>query len=328
MIDTESKHIVENETVGGIPALRGFRKQFLHTLHRIVDSETEVIYPETLEDFAVRDSSGNLLEIVQVKDHKGPLTFSELNPFFQRATKVIKNYPKVRIVIASYGKLGQELKKHIGADETTLKKSRKFSSPEMLNVFSRLSHISLNENDEVGFIKDYLAKFPMTIGDRQTAFDLLMQDLYRGAEKNKAYTRKALQEHLQRIGQYLIEREAHHREWGVTIIPLLDQKIEQREQLREAFYEGIAASWIHISANLDIVRKQHLKTITGGFKKTNIVIVHGASGQGKSALAYRYLNDYCHSASRYEIRDLSTPKRALEVATALAGYEVPLTFLC
>jgi len=49
MIDTESKHIVENETVGGIPALRGFRKQFLHTLNRIVDSETEVIYPETLK---------------------------------------------------------------------------------------------------------------------------------------------------------------------------------------------------------------------------------------------------------------------------------------
>jgi len=83
---------------------------------------------------------------------------------------------------------------------------------------------------------------------------------------------------------------------------------------------------MHISANLDIVRDQHLKAIADGFKKTNVVIVHGASGQGKSALAYRYLHDYCPSASRYEIHDLSTPKRSLEVAAALAAYGVPLTF--
>jgi hypothetical protein len=326
MMAADSMHIVNHQTTGGIPALRGFRKQFLHTLHRIIDSENEVIYPETLEDFAVCTSSGNILEIVQVKDHKAPLTFSELNAFFQRAVQVIRNYPKVRIILASYGKLGPELNKYIGADETTLKKNKKFSSPDMLNVFQRLSYIPLKEENEDSSIKDYLSRFPMTIGDWQIAFDLLMQDLYRGVEKGKAYTRQILQEHLQRIGQYLVEREAHHREWGVTIIPLLEQKIEKREQLSEEFYEGIAASWMHISAKLDIVREQHLNTITNGFKKTNIVIIHGASGQGKSALAYRYLYDYCPSASRYEIRDLSTPKRALEVATALAGYGVPLTF--
>ena len=318
--------MVSNQTTGGIPALRGFRKQFLHTLHRIIESENEVIYPETLEDFAVFNSSGNLIEIVQVKDHKDPLTFSELNAFFQRAAQVIRNYPKVRVILASYGKLGSELNKYIGADETTLKKSKKFNSTDMLNVFQRLSYIPLKEDNEDSSIKDYLSKFPMTIGNWQNAFDLLMQDLYRGAEKGKAFTRQKLQEHLQRIGQYLVEREAHHREWGVTIVPLLEQEIEKREQLSEEFYEGIAASWMHISAKLDIVREQHLNTITNGFKKTNIVIVHGASGQGKSALAYRYLYDCCPSASRYEIRDLSTPKRALEVATALAGYGVPLIF--
>jgi len=306
--------------------LRGFRKQFLHTLHRIIDSETEVIYPETLEDFAVYDSSGCLIEIVQVKDHKAPLTFSELNTFFQRAAQAVRNYPKVRIIIATYGKLGPELNKCIGADEATLKKNKKCGTLDMLSVFQRLSYRRLNEENELRTIKGFLTECPMTTGDWQTAFDLLMQDLYRGAEKGKAYTHQALQDYLQRIGQYLVEREAHHKEWGVTIIPLVKQEIEQREQLREAFYEGIAASWMHISANLDIVRDQHLKAIADGFKKTDIVIMHGASGQGKSAMAYRFLHDFCPSASRYEIRDLSTPKRALEVATALAGYGVPLTF--
>lgn len=326
MMAADNMHMVNHQTTGGIPALRGFRNQFLHTLHRIIDSETEVIYPETLEDFAVYDSSGHLIEIVQVKDHKAPLTFSELHTLFQRAAQVVRKHPKVRIILATYGKLGPELNKCIGADEATLKKNKKCNTPGMLNVFQRLSYMPLKEEKEFNSIKDFLAKFPMTVGDWQTVFDLLMQDLYRGAEKGKAYTHQALQEHLQRIGQYLVGREAHHKEWGVTIIPLAEQEIEQREQLREAFYEGIAASWMHISAKLDIMRDQYLKAIADGFKKTNVVIVHGASGQGKSALAYRYLHDYCPSASRYEIRDLTTPKRALEVATALAGYRVPLTF--
>ncbi|MCI5149208.1 MAG: hypothetical protein D3916_07455, partial [Candidatus Electrothrix sp. MAN1_4] len=77
--------------------------------------------------------------------------------------------------------------------------------------------------------------------------------------------------------------------------------------------------------DLDVKRQQHLDAIQQGFRKTKIVVMHGASGQGKSALAYRYLHDYCPAAS-YEIRDLSTAKRALEVATALSGYNIPFTF--
>ena len=88
----------------------------------------------------------------------------------------------------------------------------------------------------------------------------------------------------------------------------------------------MSVGWRHILSDLDVKRQQHLDTIQEGFRKTQIVVVHGASGQGKSALAYRYLHDYCPAVSRYEVRDLSTAKRALEVATALAGYSIPLTF--
>jgi hypothetical protein len=56
---------------GGINALRGFRKQFLHTLQRIVTAENdECFYPE---DIDVYDSNAQLLERVQVKDYQKPL---------------------------------------------------------------------------------------------------------------------------------------------------------------------------------------------------------------------------------------------------------------
>ncbi len=313
------------QTTGGIPALRGFRKQFLYTLRRILNSDTEIIYPERFEDLDVCDDSGRLIEVVQVKDHKKPLTFSELKIFFQRSVQIVEQHPKVRIVLASYGELGPELERCIGADESILKENVKIT-PDLLPVFKKLSFQPLQEKDELQRIENSLKPHPLTIGDWQSAYDLLMQKLYRGAENNKAFTRQTVLQYMQSIGRYLVGREAHHREWGVTILPLEDGITGQVDQLRTTFHEGMAACWEHIAADLDIVRKQHLQAIDDGFQKSNIVIVHGASGQGKSALAYRYLHDYCPSAARYEIHDLSTPKRALEVAAALAGYGVSLTF--
>lgn len=76
-----AKEVHVNQTTGGIPALRGFRKQFLHTLNSILSSETGQFCPESLEDFAARDSAGKLTEIVQVKDYKAKLIFSELKTF-------------------------------------------------------------------------------------------------------------------------------------------------------------------------------------------------------------------------------------------------------
>lgn len=105
-----------HQTIGGIPALRGFRKQFLHTLNSILSSETGQLYPESLEDFAVRDSAGRVIEVVQVKDYKADLVFSELKTFFERAAEYITDYPDVQIVLASYGELGPELQRYIGAD--------------------------------------------------------------------------------------------------------------------------------------------------------------------------------------------------------------------
>ncbi|RWX51189.1 hypothetical protein VU01_11893, partial [Candidatus Electrothrix marina] len=283
----------------------------------------------------MHDSLGKPLEIVQVKDHKAPLTFSVLNKagkgknsgksFFERAANYITRYPDVQVVLASYGELGPELQNCIGADATTLKKNKKINTPELLKVFQRLKHHSLNEQEELKSIQEHLTQFPLITGDWQAAFDLLMQELYRGAEQEKGYTRQDLLERLQQIGQYLAAREGHHREWGTSIIPLLDQEVEDREQLRKAFHEGVSVGWQHILSDLDVKRQQHLNAIQEGFRKTKIVIVHGASGQGKSALAYRYLHDYCPAVS-YEIRDLSTEKRALEVAAALAGYSIPFTF--
>ena len=116
-------------------------------------------YPESLEDFAVRDSTGRVIEVVQVKDYKADLVFSELKTFFKRVAEYITDYPDVQIVLASYGELGPELQKYIGADEATLKKNKKFNKPELLNVFQRIEYRPLKEPGERNSVQEHLTQF-------------------------------------------------------------------------------------------------------------------------------------------------------------------------
>ena len=52
---------------------------------------------------------------------------------------------------------------------------------------------------------------------------------------------------------------------------------------------GINASPDHIRSGCDLRRGRWLDEIKGRFLKNNIVLIKGASGQGKTTLAYRYL---------------------------------------
>jgi hypothetical protein len=51
-----------------------------------------------------------------------------------------------------------------------------------------------------------------------------------------------------------------------------------------------------------------------------VVVIRGASGQGKSALAYRYLHDYVPESWRFEIRLIQDRVHALRIARALLGH--------
>ncbi len=49
---------------GAIPALRGFRKQFLHTIRRVIELDDFRYVPESLEDISVYDEFSSLKELV------------------------------------------------------------------------------------------------------------------------------------------------------------------------------------------------------------------------------------------------------------------------
>jgi hypothetical protein len=68
--------------------------------------------------------------------------------------------------------------------------------------------------------------------------------------------------------------------------------------------------------------------IAQGFQNTNVVIIHAASGQGKSTLAYRHLHDMYPNKWRFSIKRVQDVQHALQIALALSGFaeavEVPI----
>src|SRR5690606_29907860 len=118
--------------------------------------------------------------------------------------------------------------------------------------------------------------------------ELLLFWIYKSGENQIRIDSINLLNDLNRIGKFLTEQNAFHNQYGNTIIPIKTKNLENEniEKLREGFFYGISAKYEHILSNLDVLRDDKLYSIRDCFKKNDIVFIHGASGQGKSTLAY------------------------------------------
>jgi len=89
------------------------------------------------------------------------------------------------------------------------------------------------------------------------------------------------------------------------------------DRLQDTFKEGISASMPHICAGLDIKREEKLLKVEKSFQESNIVIIHGASGQGKTALALRYFYDRLPLSFSYQIKEATDREQAYVISEAI-----------
>lgn len=89
----------------------------------------------------------------------------------------------------------------------------------------------------------------------------------------------------------------------------LDLPDRQRARLKELYYQGAKATFAHIGADLDIERASVLQAIKELFYENQTVIIHGASGQGKTSIAYRYIKNNPEILSfELKLAHFQTPK--------------------
>ena len=317
--------------IGAQAAFKGYRLQALYTLYRILYSgEGVVFHLEGQEDLDIYDTANKVVEIIQLKAYDRDLTLSVLDPseersFFRRVLERQRNLKDVSERIVSFGPYGQEMseawKGEAKARQSAITKFLKWGYNRAQAEYF-LSEIQLERVDE-GYLRASVFEWlqaSLTGYDPQAAFDLLHSWLYQASEAKARVTKQDVLEKVAAVGRFLAERAAHHAEWFTSIVPLSDEEFRQDKDYQEEFYQGTAAQYGHILANVDVARDERLQTIDRAFARSAMVVVRGASGQGKSALAYRYLHDFVPSMWRFEIRLIQDRRHALSVARALLGH--------
>jgi hypothetical protein len=312
------------------PTYRGFRHQSLYVLKRILEAhEGEVFHPEGIEDLAVYSAEGGLIEIVQVKSYTSDLTQSSLGePFYHRAATYVWREDRVPITIVSYGPIGSALSSAVvnkSAPHRTKMRSyvnRFVGSDEVATrIVENLRIECVREDDMYLRITEMLSSLCTGV-DPASAFNLLWWWIYDAAENKTCLTRDDVVRKSTSIGRFLAERTAFHDEWFTVIKPLEDVCIssERRVELATEFASGVGARFEHIASGLDVPRGALIDRVHCAFHESNVTVMHGASGQGKTALAYRYCHDYYPGTWRYVVDLIESPAHARKIALALMGH--------
>ncbi|WP_157974342.1 hypothetical protein [Lewinella sp. IMCC34183] len=317
---------------GPIPALRGYRLQFLYTLLRVLQAEDdEAIHPEMFEDYSVSVEE-KVTEVVQVKNYGKPLRLSDLSPgkrkgFVRRSIDQLLEDPKISLKLVVLGELGQELLGLKVGKESKIIRGKlindyAFAASEADLFIGKLEIIEVQAIELRKQVEIFIAE-SIAGADVVITTDMLLYWMYQLAERQKSATKGDLIRKVESIGQFVNERVSFLEEFGASILPLGNSSVTIGEKEKDEFQSGIAAKYSHIESGLDVVRPEKVAELDEAFHQDKIVIVHGASGQGKSTLAYRYAYERYPKGYAFEISSAAGANRVLDIARAAKALSRP-----
>lgn len=320
---------------------RGFRNQALYVLSRLLTDEnaSEQFYrPEGAEDLAVFNSEMRCIEVVQVKDYSSGLALSHFKPesqdgFFARLKRRGREHPDATTKLASFGPLGPEFAGAIEGDpkqkhrENFVRKlcgkNSTISASEAATLLDKLKGNVVYPVPEAlrASVEDAL-RGTNVAADLASSVELLLFWVFDASEHKKGLSRQGLLAQLARIGSYLSTLRDESAEWGVSICQVKAVQPNQGEAARATveYRRGVQARWEHILARADIARPARLQEIHRQLQHRSVVIIRGASGQGKSTLGWRYLHDYCAEGLRFHVRLVAGREHAMRIANAMGAH--------
>lgn len=305
---------------------RGFRAQTLYILNRIITGNEKFDYRlEGHEDLDIW-SDKDVIELVQVKCYYShDLVLSDFEPekqssFFRRSVDRFNDGLSPKTNVISFGNIGPELKngfRSTGTERNNIiskLKSKGYKESEIDLIFQNIKIIKVNEAEVEGEIFNYLKENHCGF-DPDTTFDLLMNWMYQLSESSELVNKIDLVKRLNIIASFLSELSTFLEEFGLSVKQLEAPEDYSLEKLEEEFYAGSHARYEHIIADLDAKRSDKLDEMKQKFELNNVLIMHGASGQGKSTLAYRFLHENYPNSLTYQIK--SKERDALKIIRTL-----------
>ena len=316
---------------GAVAAYRGYRRQALYALYRLLElHEGEQLHPEGVEDLSIV-SEGRLAEAIQVKSYAAALTLSQLDPgvdgsFLQAAAARSRRGDRERIRLISFGPIGAELagvrdgvEHAIGSVVAKLGQVG-IEATTALDLLGRLEIEEVTEEAVAAAVRERLGAL-VTGLDPEAAFGLLTFWMYIQSERRELIATADARKRVEAVGAFIGAMHAQHEEWYVTIVPIDDVELspQRRVTLEEEFYQGVSVRYEHVAAGLAVERRERLDEIDQAFDRQPVVVVHAASGQGKTTLAYQFLNGL-PATWRFGVKAVPDRFHALRMAAALEGH--------
>lgn len=323
--------------IGARAAWKGFSSQTLYIASRLLmDEDGYEYYPEDIEDLVIK-KDGSIIEAVQVKNISSDLTLSSLastrtsvggEGFFNRMCALHatdKFFSSIKIVY--FGRLGAELQGVANGNKDVktilanrLKEKHKLPAEDadwLINSlkFEKVDLKELKEN-----LKEQIRSYVLVMPAPELAQDLLVQYISR-LSNSKGHTTLAMwKEKIHEIGVGISAIDGFYKEYNKSLVCLSELKLNtSRERLQNEFSQGVSVHPSHIRNDMDVKRDYWLKMVQFAIEKNGVAVIKGVSGQGKSALCYRYLLDTYPEGCVFCVRTIATETQAQNLVAALDG---------
>ncbi len=323
--------------IGAQAAWKGFSSQTLYIASRIVaDTDDNCFFPEDIEDLVIKNED-KVVEAVQIKNVSADLTVSHLSStkyslsgegFFNRVCSLHAQYPEFNIVkVVYFTSLGDELngiskgnKSYCKKVKEKLVKNHKLTANDaewlVSSLFFEKVDISTLEQTIYSQVKEYVE----TMAAPEIAKSLLIQHISELSKSKGFISKKTWKKQIHSIGVDIASIDGYFKEYNKSLVRLSELATgKSEEQLRNDFNQGISTHPDHIRYKIDFRREQWLNAIVTSMNETNIVIVKGVSGQGKTAICYRYLLENYPEELVFCVRHISSEQQAENLVVALNG---------
>ncbi|MEL7661115.1 hypothetical protein [Acetobacterium wieringae] len=332
----ENNQFIKSD-LGAQAAWKGFSSQTLYIASRIItDTDENYFYPEDIEDLVIKNGD-KVVEAVQIKNVTADLTVSNLSStksslsgegFFNRVCSLHAQYPEFNIVkVVYFNSLGDELNgiskgniSYCKSVKEKLIKNHKLTSNDAEWIVSSLLFEKVDISTLEQTIYSQVKKYVETMAAPEIAKSLLIQHVSELSKSKGFINKKTWKEQIHSIGVDIASIDGYYKEYNKSLVRLSELETgKSEEQLRNEFNQGISTQPDHIRYEIDFRREQWLNEIVTSMSETNIVIVKGVSGQGKTAICYRYLLENYPEELVFCVRHISSEQQAENLVVALNG---------
>ena len=333
------------QRTGGAVNVRGVRVQILYTLWRALQAHAAgsawVVTPEGLEDVDVREDG--VTEHVQVKtsvNRWAPHQLKKALASVVEAAKACEGDPAHTFAVLLAGDANADVQalaerasrapdERAVLDGTLAKLLRKAGAAPTLAA-DLATTLAIRVVDPGRLVRDLGPAAAEAFGAHPGGVDLVVQALaafvldraqerapFEAPDLTQAYAEIAHGQAVTRAFEARGRALIGPVDWSPTGVP-------------EDFVEGRGTRPGHIAAGLDVDRPRWTDQIARVLAVTRLCVVRAPSGQGKSALAFRYAHDHWPAETTLALHSCNSPQEAAQVSDYLrarADLGLPTTLL-